>query len=131
MTTTPIAVTAGTLTRNESTRGQKWQQLRGWRLSAIKNDDTYEDGDLKGLNPCDCWYFRDARNVRGVKIDDSYEGGSLEASTMKTPRGSIPVTVAWRVGGGGADTIGGAAGEPRTENIYSTLGGCKVGLEML
>ena len=73
------------LTRHESTRGQKWRQLRGWRLSAIqitkmatsrgsipvtfgtfealvgrcgiKNHDSYEDGDLKGLHPCDCWHF--------------------------------------------------------------------------
>ena len=80
MSTTPIAVTVGTLTRDESTKGQKWRQLRGWRLSAVKNDDSYGDGDLKGLDPGDCWYFRDVRNVRGAKIDDSYEDGGFEAS---------------------------------------------------
>ena len=73
----------------------------------MKNDDSYEDGDLKGLHPCDCWYFRDVRNVRGVKIDDSYEDGGLRAS--KTTG----------VGGGG-NTIGvGGAGDPSTENIYT------------
>ena len=84
MTTAPIAVTVGTLTRDESTRGQNWRQLRGWRLSAIKNNDSYADGDLKGLHPCECWYFRDVRNVRGVKIEDSYEDGGLEASKTST-----------------------------------------------
>ena len=125
MTTTPIAVTVGTLTRDESTRGQKWRQLVGRRLSDIKNDDSYEDGDLKGLHPCDCWYFRDIRKVRGVKIDESCEDGGLEASKtttvtrMVTIRGSIPATVAtfeaWGVGASG-DTIGGGGGRGwRTE----------------
>ena len=36
MTTTPIAVTVGTLTREESIRRQKWRHLQGWRVSAIK-----------------------------------------------------------------------------------------------
>ena len=77
-------------------------------------------------DPCDSWYFQDARNVRGAKTDDSCEDGGFEASKtttvarMATPRGSIPVTVGTfgALGRGVGGYRRGGAGEPRTEIIY-------------
>ena len=43
--------------RNERARSKNWRQVRGWRLWGVNNDDSYEDGDPKGLYPCDCGNF--------------------------------------------------------------------------
>ena len=48
------------------------------------------------LIPVTVGTFETIRHVRGVKLDDSYEDGGIEASKttiitrMATPRGSIP-----------------------------------------
>ena len=65
----------------------------------FQSDDSCEDCDQDHPDPCDCWYFRDVTNMRGVKTDESYEDGGFEASKtttvtrIATPKGSIPVTV--------------------------------------
>ena len=55
MTTTPIPVTVDTFDTRRQHKGAKSGHSYDER---VKNDDSYEDGDLKGLHPCDCLHFR-------------------------------------------------------------------------
>ena len=80
----------------------------------FKRDDSCEDRDQDHPDPCDCWYFRDVTNVRGVKIDDRYEDGGFEGSKTTTvlPR-SLRLCALCHWGGG--------AGEPGTHIYVSML----------
>ena len=57
MRTTPIPVTAATFEARRQHEGPKVTTVTRWRLCGSKNDDSYEDGDPDGADPCDCWYF--------------------------------------------------------------------------
>ena len=53
MTTASMHVTVGAFDTRQKHMGPKVATIMKMRLSDIKNDDSYEDGDLKRLHPCD------------------------------------------------------------------------------